>query len=177
MAQVLMLTDKKCNEDLLIDFVELVTDYIGKLIQVKLLVQAKKGSQETHDTHLNESLTLEKTIDVLTLFGMFNVYDIDALTKDPAKLFKLRELRKKLSSLNKKAFDLVQHNYENTNELEQYGLIFYNMCLINLGIENNEAILEMFKLVSSVEDLIKQSGDRSEVSCYLALLRPKIEGL
>ena len=114
---------------------------------------------------------------MLTLFGMFNVYDIDALTKDPAKLFKLRELRKKLSSLNKKAFDLVQHNYENTNELEQYGLIFYNMCLINLGIENNEAILEMFKLVSSVEDLIKQSGDRSEVSCYLALVWPKIEGL
>jgi hypothetical protein len=177
MAQVLMLTDKKCSEDLLIDFVELVTDYIGKLIQVKLLVRDKNASQEPDDTHLNESLTLEKTIDVLTLFGIFNVYDIDALTKDTAKLFKLRELRKKLSSLNKKAFDLVQQNYANTNELEQYGLILYNMCLINLGIESNDAILEMFKRVSSVEDLIKQSGDRSEVSCYLTVLRPIIEGL
>jgi uncharacterized protein YfkK (UPF0435 family) len=169
MAHVLLLTDKKCSEDLLIDFVELVTNYIGKLAQMKLLVEDKRANQETNNTNLNQSLTLEKTLDVLTLFGLFNVYDIDALTKDTTKLFKLRELRKKLNLLNRSAFDLMQHNYANTNELEQYGLIFYNMCIINLGIESNDAILEMFKRVSSIEELKKKFDDRSEVSCNLAL--------
>ena len=56
MAHVLLLTDKKCNEDLLIDFVELVTNYIGKLAQMKLLVEDKRANQETNNTNLNQNV-------------------------------------------------------------------------------------------------------------------------
>ena len=160
-----MLTEMKCNEKILSDFTELATDISGKLMRMKLFVRSHRETKDGTNGALG--LSLKQTIDMLTLFGLFNFYDIDALSKtliNPSDLSKLKETRKKLNSLNATGFELVQKNYTNYNELDHLGLILYNMCLINLGIENKEALFELFKRVDSVEEFLQLSEKEGLVS-------------
>ena len=150
-ALILTLTDKNINDKLIISFADVVTNLIDNILKNKI------------DINLDGNKTLMpiQMIDMLTLFGIFNVYDIDNFTKDFGKIEKLKIVKKQLDALNSSGFHLLQ---KNKVELDTCTLIMYNMSLINLSIENKEVIFHLFTKVNSIDGLRKLCENQSEVS-------------
>ena len=151
-----MISEKNCNENVLVEFIEYTTDIIDKLTNMDLLLHKSQSG-----------LYLVQTIDILTLFGLFNVYDVNALSNivNKSTSLKFDETRKKLIFLNAKGFDLVKNRYIDYNKFDQYSLILYNLSLLNMDIENTDAILALFKHVSSAQEMQEISPKSTHEVC------------
>ena len=156
-----MISEKNCNEKVLVEFIEYTTDIIDKLTNMDLLLHKSQSG-----------LYLVQTIDILTLFGLFNVYDVNALSNILAMStsFKFEEARKKLIFLNAKGFDLIKNRYTDYNKFDQYSLILYNLSLLNLDIENTDAISTLFKHVSSVKEMQEISPQSTNEVCNFGIM-------
>jgi hypothetical protein len=151
-----MISEKNCNENFLVEFIDYTTDVIEKLTNMDLLLHKSQSG-----------LYLVQTIDILTLFGLFNVYDVNALSNILTKSTSLKHEKaiNKLIFLNAKGFDLIKNRYNDYNKFDQYSLILYNLSLLNLNIENTDAISALFKHVSSVKEMQEISPQSANEVC------------
>ncbi|CAF0893969.1 unnamed protein product, partial [Brachionus calyciflorus] len=92
--------------------------------------------------------------DLMSVFGLFNYYDVNYLIRninDPAKRAELVQDLKELKAYNDNLYSLIK----TSDKMELLQIIEYNFNLSNLNFECDQAINDMFEQVKSFDTLIK----------------------
>ena len=151
---IFMNNEAKCSDSQLLEFTGMSVHFVRTLNGLGLLMDECEESGEAL------GVPIKMLEDVITLFGLFNVFNVNNLTKDLVKTTKMDKRRNELTTVNRKFYEWVQKNAP----FDHSSLILYNLKMLNLNIENKSAILDLFKKIRSIDELRMLSTNMASVS-------------
>ncbi len=148
------------NKDFLFNLTKLNAKMLKKLDETKLL---------SDDWKLG-FFNAKSLVEMFTLYGLFNYFDHSILTEDKNIKNEFKQHLVDLKQSNVTHFKTLNQK----KKLNKLQLIEYNMSLINLNIETNDSINELFGYFKSYDDLKKHFGHMNKVRsvycfCFIVL--------
>ena len=134
------------SENLLVDIMSYSTRVLHLMNDANLFVNCLNPSiEQNFDAYF---IKTNQLVDLLTVFGLFNYYDLNGMTKDVVKISKINRCKKDIETLNTIVYDLIKNFSPLNHELS----IYYNLSLVNLNVENRKSILDLFSMFTSFAD-------------------------
>lgn len=100
--------------------------------------------------------------DLLTIFGLFNFFDYKIICRDASMSNVMQENLKMLKTFNESMYDLASKH----DKMDLMQLIDYNFCLLNLDIECNKPMNDLFDNVRSFDNLVKIFSNLNQVNFF-----------
>jgi hypothetical protein len=138
------------NDNLLVDIMSYSARVLHLMNDTNLFVKCLNSSIEKHFDA--DFIKPKQLVDLLTVFGLFNYYDLNSMTKDVVKISKINRCKKDIETLNTIVYDLIKNFSPLNHEL----FIYYNLSLVNLNVENRKSILDLFSRFTSFDDFKNQ---------------------
>lgn len=106
-------------------------------------------------------------LDFLTVFGVFDLFDVHCLKKSAVNKAELVQSLGRLKKLNETMYGHLKFDNLSSDSGNLLNLVLFNNTLLNMDIQFNQAINDMFTNIGSVQNLVKKFDYLNEVNLIL----------